>query len=300
MLNNINVVKTKFKKISGIIFALIFVLLSTNVMAADDDSTNHNTPTNVQSQDDGAHIWGAWSVEIESTCITKGIEYRVCTRYPSSPHVEFREIPLGEHNYIKTVIAPQCEKDGATVYKCEICGDEYFEPIKALEHSYGDWIITKVAKPGVLGEKEKVCLNNCGKKIVETYEITITEEIPENSQIKNQVLDSEVNSEDYFIETLPTQESEQPSKKSISLEKINSSDDLTIKYIENSTTKDGDEQIQQFIDELKKDQYDAVGVALATGSAASTIFFGVAIYWDYMVISWSMRKRKQMLKKKQK
>lgn len=71
-----------------------------------------------------SHKWGEWKVAKESTCVTKGVEERVCELDKS--HKETRELKLGQHKYVGYQItkAPTTAKEGSIKAKCTHCGKD--------------------------------------------------------------------------------------------------------------------------------------------------------------------------------
>ena len=107
------------------------------------------------------HLWGEWTVIIEPTCVEPGIEYRICTKYPDSPHQEDREIPpLDYHTYDCTVTAPTCTTPEIKTYTCRYCEHTYTEEFPALGHLYGDWIAIKTATSSNDGLEHKLCAHD--------------------------------------------------------------------------------------------------------------------------------------------
>lgn len=70
-----------------------------------------------------------------------------------------------EHSYSETNVEPTCLEKGYTEYKCE-CGDSYKNNfIDEKGHSFGEWMVVKVATVDEEGLKERVC--SCGEKETE-------------------------------------------------------------------------------------------------------------------------------------
>lgn len=71
------------------------------------------------------------------------------------------------HKYISSVTkAATCEAEGIRTYTCS-CKDSYTEVIPATGHSYGEWVITKLATVSSTGERQRTC-TSCGKVEKET------------------------------------------------------------------------------------------------------------------------------------
>jgi len=100
------------------------------------------------------------------TCTESGRRVRTCSRCGES-HTEVYGEPIG-HNYIETITRePSCVQYGIITFTCEHCGNYYTEPIPALEHDFGEWIIYAPAGEGVEGRKYREC-SLCGERIWET------------------------------------------------------------------------------------------------------------------------------------
>ena len=152
------------------------------------------------------HIWGAWVVDAEPTCVRQGHEYRVCQH--NSEHIQEQNIPATDiHSYVGTVIEPTCteggsitctcqfcgdtysedtdaalghdysikaqtpatcENDGTIEYICTRCGDSYTEILPALGHDYGEWITDIPAEEGKEGHRYMVCTRDPSHIIEET------------------------------------------------------------------------------------------------------------------------------------
>ncbi len=74
-----------------------------------------------------------------------------------------------EHAYEDKIVAPTCTEQGYTEHTCE-CGDTFKDTYtEVLEHTYGEWVITKEATEDEEGLQEKEC-SVCGNKIEEKIE----------------------------------------------------------------------------------------------------------------------------------
>ena len=81
---------------------------------------------------------------------------------PEEPTPEDPTVPEHEHKYTENVVAPTCESVGYTEHVCE-CGDSYKNNfIDEKGHSFGEWIVVKVATVDEEGLKERIC--KCGEK----------------------------------------------------------------------------------------------------------------------------------------
>ncbi len=80
-----------------------------------------------------------------------------------------KEIAAMKHNIVITTVPRTCTTDGYTLYSCE-CGLSYKEDIKkATGHMPEDWVVVTVAKPGVPGLEQRICM--LCEEVVETREI---------------------------------------------------------------------------------------------------------------------------------
>jgi len=72
------------------------------------------------------------------------------------------------HDYVQTVVAPDCLEEGYTVYECSRCADTYTEQfVSALGHSFDDWIVTEEPTCTLEGMKCRSC-SVCG---IQEFEI---------------------------------------------------------------------------------------------------------------------------------
>lgn len=85
------------------------------------------------------HNYGEWNVVTEATEEVEGVERRECSRCGA---FEEKTIPKKEHvhNFVAdTVVAPTCNAQGYTIYKCK-CGEtENRDFIDACGHNFGQW-----------------------------------------------------------------------------------------------------------------------------------------------------------------
>ena len=76
------------------------------------------------------------------------------------------------HDYVETVVAPTCTKQGYTLHKCSRCGDSYKDTYKdATGHNWSKWTTTKAATCTADGVQTRKC-TVCGK--IETKTIAKT------------------------------------------------------------------------------------------------------------------------------
>lgn len=70
------------------------------------------------------HSWGDWAQTLAPTCIAEGTEARACSVCGGT---EEKAIPALGHDYVPTVVEPDYENDGYTVYDCSRCDANYKE-----------------------------------------------------------------------------------------------------------------------------------------------------------------------------
>ena len=116
------------------------------------------------------HDLGDWELVQESTCIEYGYEVQRCSR---CGFAEYRDLPLGEHDYVTTVVEPGCYEGGYTIYRCFRCShqytDDYTEP---AGHNFSSWAAITPPTCTEPGEEVRDCFR-CGLR--ETREIPVTE-----------------------------------------------------------------------------------------------------------------------------
>ena len=104
------------------------------------------------------HSYGKWSVTQAPTCSDYGVKERVCT---VCGHAETGSVDKSDdHVYTDT-----CDTE------CNVCGE-----IRKINHTYGDWVVTKQPTCDKYGTKERTC-SVCGyvatatvdKSTVHTY-----------------------------------------------------------------------------------------------------------------------------------
>ena len=70
------------------------------------------------------HTWGEWTQTLAPTCIAEGTEAKTCSVCGGT---EEKAIPALGHDYVATVVEPDYENDGYTVYDCSRCDANYTE-----------------------------------------------------------------------------------------------------------------------------------------------------------------------------
>ena len=101
------------------------------------------------------HDFGEWETISEPTCTKEGEKQRACSKCNS---VELEPIEKISHNYTSFTTPPSCTDDGFTTYTCLACGDSYVDDVVLkLEHSYGEWEVTKEPTCTEVGEESCIC-----------------------------------------------------------------------------------------------------------------------------------------------
>lgn len=134
--------------------------------------------------DSGGHQWGDWIITKEPTCISVGYKYRICNKFPNSPHKEEAVIPkTSQHTYETSVTPASCTDPEITIYTCKYCGDSYEEvTAEPLGHNYGEWEIATKASIEQPGVKAKICQNNPSHILTATIPaMTASKSLPEDS-----------------------------------------------------------------------------------------------------------------------
>lgn len=127
------------------------------------------TASNISPSRETGHIWSEWVVDHEATCGHAGRRYRVCTRFPDSPHYEEQILPQKTtHTYEETVTAPTCTEPGVATYVCRACGNRYTEELPAIGHNYGAWTIVTQVSSTEDGVMENICQNDAAHILRQT------------------------------------------------------------------------------------------------------------------------------------
>ena len=127
--------------------------------------------TETETVEATGHVWSEWKTTKDATCTASGEITRHCT-VEGCIAEETEPITATGHKYIpQEVIAPTCESDGFTTYKCRDCEDRYTDDIvDKLGHDFGEWVVTKAATCTEAGIKTHSCTHDgCDKS--ETEEI---------------------------------------------------------------------------------------------------------------------------------
>ncbi len=93
-----------------------------------------------QFVDPPGHTRGTWVVDKAATCTNTGVRSVSCT--VCGAVVEQKPIPVAEHLYTQSTIAPTCTLSGYTLHTCTVCGaQKKTNSRSALGHSYSDSVI---------------------------------------------------------------------------------------------------------------------------------------------------------------
>ena len=80
------------------------------------------------------HIFNDWEVVIPFSCVTDGLEQRICT---VCGEVEEQIIPAHHNEILLRTVAPTCTEGGCDLLKCTVCGlRRQINFTEALGHSY--------------------------------------------------------------------------------------------------------------------------------------------------------------------
>ncbi len=111
------------------------------------------------------HQWGPWIVDLAPTCSHEGHRYRICTRYPESPHYEEEILsqlsPTGSHSHVLSEeVHATCTAPGYRLYTCQYCGDVLREGFAALGHVWGPWVVESEPTTTEEGKRQRTCLHD--------------------------------------------------------------------------------------------------------------------------------------------
>lgn len=108
------------------------------------------------------HSWVVVGETKLPTCTEPGERILRC-EYCGQEKTE--EIPALGHQYGPgTVKQPTCTAEGYTWKRCLVCGHiERYDYKPALDHDWGDWVITRQPTTALYGRKQKTC-KRCGEK----------------------------------------------------------------------------------------------------------------------------------------
>ena len=108
------------------------------------------------------HNWGAWKVVKAPTTMEQGQNQRVCAACSAGETVSVPKL-TADHKHSYTSGATQaatCTADGFKEFVCT-CGDAYTEAVRALGHSWGDWVTVKEPTTAEGGTAKRTC-SACG------------------------------------------------------------------------------------------------------------------------------------------
>jgi len=82
------------------------------------------------------HQWGEWITDKEPTCALPGQKHRDCTA-TEVLHSEYAEIPPFGHDYMEEIKDPACTETGAKTYTCRHCAHSYTQTFgHPVGHNY--------------------------------------------------------------------------------------------------------------------------------------------------------------------
>ncbi len=94
-------------------------------------------------------------VVVPSTCTEEGTEYDLCTECGEVANESI--IPKLPHSYVSVVTVPTCTEQGYTTYTCS-CGESYIDSyVNALNHDFGEWVVTIPATCTKNGIETRYC-----------------------------------------------------------------------------------------------------------------------------------------------
>lgn len=139
------------KKVLSVVLALLLLLPALSVPASATTPDNHT------------HVYDDeyWAFP---TCTEGGYKERFCLYCSYSYGVDLK--PLGHHFPLpwKTIKEPTCTEDGIEHNVCQrtsikgvVCGHEWYRPIPALGHDFGQWYVAKEATAAEEGIERRDC-----------------------------------------------------------------------------------------------------------------------------------------------
>ena len=113
-----------------------------------------------------AHSWNNGKVTSKATCSQNGTKKYICTVCGEE---KFETIDYVPHTYVDTVVDPTCEKQGYTEHKCSVCGYSYVDNYKnELGHDYSVEVIETQPNCYFEGTKRYKC-SRCGATSADEY-----------------------------------------------------------------------------------------------------------------------------------
>ena len=114
------------------------------------------------------HTYGDWETVEEATETEVGSRKRICT---VCGYVQTEEIPVLEHNH---VYGEEWKSDGTGHWHVCACG----EMDEVVDHTYGEWKVTKEATTTEPGSRERIC-SVCGYTQVEPVPVKTSDVVIE-------------------------------------------------------------------------------------------------------------------------
>lgn len=112
------------------------------------------------------HIWDRGEVITESTCVQEGTARYHCY---FCDETKVDTLPVTNHTFIPTVVAPGCTHYGYTRYQCE-CGYYYdSDYTEAVGHAWDDGVVVVVPTETLSGLRNYTC-TRCGETRYESIE----------------------------------------------------------------------------------------------------------------------------------
>ena len=120
--------------IFSIFLIILFLATACLLTSCSDKSDGASTNNSSQQQDNPPHIhsYGAWTIEVEPTCVTEGLRYRAC----ACGDIQQESIAMVEHAYSDWVLlkSATCTENGMRQKACVNCGNAFSEIILAVGH----------------------------------------------------------------------------------------------------------------------------------------------------------------------
>ena len=125
--------------------------------------------------------------KVDPTCTIEGRydEVVLCSACGAEFSREEKTVPALGHDYVATVIAPNCTEDGYTTYVCSRCDDNYISDIvQSLGHDWSEWLESAAPACTEDGSETRKC-ERCGE--TETRAIPATGHSPADAVVENKV-----------------------------------------------------------------------------------------------------------------
>jgi hypothetical protein len=163
--------KNMNKKIMNNFICGIFA--SVMIIAFAFSACKHPADNSTDDPSDSVHIhkWGEWEITTPATCITAGVETRVCVLDAAHKETRPSDIDPNAHDWEQlSGTAPTCTTDGNGTRKCSLCNKGESGDLPALGHKYGNYEVTKEPTCSGGGIETAACTNDSSH--------TITRDIP--------------------------------------------------------------------------------------------------------------------------